>query len=175
MTVHQTAEVSPKAKVGSGTRIWNQAQVREGVEIGVNCNIGKNVYIDHDVKIGDSCKVQNNCCIYYPCIVEEDVFIGPAVIVTNDKFPRAFIWGEDRHTKTTVIKKGASLGANVVIIGGITIGEYAMVGAGSVVTKDVAPHALAIGNPAGQVTWVCRCGSKVEKQFVKECGECKKT
>ena len=172
--IHPTAEVSPKAKVGKGTAVWNQAQVREGAEIGENCNIGKNAYVDLEVKIGDNVKIQNNACVYHPCEIQGDVFIGPAVIISNDKFPRAFIWDESRHTKTTRIMKGASLGANVVVIGGVTIGEYAMVGAGSVVTKDVPPHALSIGNPAGQVTWVCKCGAKVEKQFVLECGECKK-
>lgn len=172
--IHPTAEVSEKTKIGKNTRIWHQAQVREGVEIGENCNVGKNVYIDFNVKVGSGVKIQNNSCIYTPCEVRDDVFIGPAVIITNDKRPRAFIWDESRHTTTTKLLKGCSIGAHSVILGGTGVGEYALVGAGSVVTKNVEPHALVLGNPAKQIGWVCKCGAKTEKQFVTECGECKK-
>jgi len=145
--IHPTAEVSEKAKIGEGTRIWHQAQVREGVTIGKNCNIGKGVYIDNDVSIGDNCKIQNYACVYHGAKVEDDVFIGPGVIITNDRHPRAFLWDTSRVGKT-LIEEGASLGANSTIVCGVTIGKYAMVGAGSVVTRNIPAYTLAYGNPA---------------------------
>ncbi|PKP54474.1 MAG: N-acetyltransferase [Candidatus Altiarchaeales archaeon HGW-Altiarchaeales-3] len=146
-SIHKTAEVSKEAKIGKGTGIWHQAQVRENAEIGENCNIGKGVYVDFGVKIGNNCKIQNYVSIYHGVEIEDDVFIGPSVTFTNDLYPRAFIWNEEKVSRTRV-KKGASIGANSTIICGITIGEYAMIGAGSVVTKDVPDNALVYGNPA---------------------------
>src|SRR3989344_3106192 len=145
--IHPTAEVSPKAKIGAGSKIWNHAQVREDTELGKNCVLSKNVYIDKGVKIGDGCKIQNNVSIYYPCIIDDDVFIGPSVTFTNDMYPRAFIWSTERISSPTKIKKGASVGANATLICGITLGEYCMIAAGSVVTKDVPAHALIMGVP----------------------------
>jgi UDP-2-acetamido-3-amino-2,3-dideoxy-glucuronate N-acetyltransferase len=172
--IHPTADVSPKAKIGKNTRIWHQAQIREGVVIGENCIIGKNVYIDFDVKIGSYVKLQNNVCVYHGVTIEDDVFVGPAVIFTNDLYPRARIWNAERVGKT-LIKKGASIGANSTIVCGHTIGENAMIGAGSVVTKDIPPHALAFGNPAKQHAWVCACGAKLEKKGKSHyCPQCKK-
>lgn len=161
--IHATADVSMRAKIGAGTRVWHQAQIREDAEIGENCIIAKNVYVDLKVKIGNGVKIQNNSCIYYPAELSDDVFIGPSVTFTNDRYPRAFIWNESRHTPPIRIKHGASVGADSVVIGGVTIGEYAMVGAGSIVTHDVPPRALVFGNPARVHGFVCECGAKGDK------------
>jgi len=160
--VHPTAEVSEKAKIGEGTSIWHQAQVREDAEIGNNCNIGKGVYIDTGVKIGSRCKIQNYVSVYNGATLEDDVFVGPGATFTNDAYPRAFLWDESRLGKT-LVKKGASIGANATVICGVKIGKYAMVGAGSVVTKDVPDNAMVFGNPADFRGFVCECGHKVEK------------
>lgn len=168
--IHPTAEVSEKAKIGEGTKIWNLAQVREGAVIGKNCIISKNVYIDTGVVIGNHVKVQNNVNVYHGVTVEDDVFLGPSMTFTNDMYPRAF--NEDWEITETVVKKGASLGANVTVVCGVTISEYAMAGSGSVITKDVPSHALVVGNPARQIGWVCRCGHKLDGgQVCPSCGE----
>ncbi len=157
--IHATAEVSPKADIGPGCKIWNHAQVRESAVLGSCCNVGKNAYIDSGVRIGDNVKIQNNVSIY-DVDVGDSVQLGPGVIVTNDMYPRAFLWDEARRVRT-VIKEGASVGANATVIGGSTIGRYALVGAGSVVTKDVPDHALVYGNPARIEGFVCFCGTKL--------------
>ncbi|CEG11061.1 UDP-2-acetamido-3-amino-2, 3-dideoxy-D-glucuronate N-acetyltransferase [groundwater metagenome] len=179
--IHPTAEVSEKTKIGDGTKIWHHAQIREKTEIGENCNIGKGVYVDLNVKIGNGCKIQNYVSIYHGVCLEDDVFVGPSVTFTNDLYPRAFIWSEEKVSKT-LIKKGSSIGANSTIICGITIGKFAMIGAGSVVTKDVPDYALVYGNPAKINGFVCECGRKIDKfekdekdDFVKGmCKFCKK-
>lgn len=167
--IHPTAEVSEKAAIGDGTKIWNLAQVREHCTIGKNCVISKNVYVDIGVKIGSCVKIQNNVNVYHGVEIEDDVFLGPSMTFTNDLYPRAF--NKDWKIVPTYVKKGASIGANVTVICGHTIGEYAMVGSGSVVTKDVADYALVAGNPAKQIGWVCKCGHKLDENFV--CGACK--
>lgn len=168
--IHPTAEVSKEAIIGKGTKIWNQVQVREGATIGENCIISKNVYVDEQVHIGNRVKIQNNVNVYHGVTVEDDVFLGPSMTFTNDMFPRAF--NSEWKISETRVKKGASIGANVTIRCGITIGEYATIGAGSVVTKDVLPYALCVGNPARQVGWVCKCGFRLdEKGVCVECGE----
>ena len=167
--IHPTAEVSENAKIGEGTKIWNQAQVREDAHIDSNCNIGKNVYIDKNVVLGNHVKVQNNVNIYDGVEVEDDVFLGPSMTFTNDRFPRAFTG--DFMLGRTIVKKGASIGANATIRCDTVIGEYSMIASGSVVTKDVAPYSLVAGNPARQIGWVCRCGRKVSENLVCEsCG-----
>lgn len=168
--VHDTAEVSEGARIGRGTKIWNLAQVRENSSIGENCIISKNVYVDAGAVIGDRVKIQNNVNVYHGVTVEDDVFLGPSMTFTNDMFPRAF--NADWKVSDTVVKKGASIGANAVIVCGNTIGEYAMIGSGSVVTKDVPAHALVVGNPARQIGWVCECGFKLDK--AGNCIECGK-
>jgi len=145
--IHNTAIVEEGAQLGEGTRIWHFAHVRKGAKIGKNGNIGKDVYIDTNVVIGDNCKIQNFASLYHGLTVGNDVFIGPHVCFTNDIYPRAKIWSDDKIAKT-VVKDGASIGANSTIVAGITIGKYAMIGAGSVVTKDVPDYALVVGNPA---------------------------
>jgi UDP-2-acetamido-3-amino-2,3-dideoxy-glucuronate N-acetyltransferase len=170
--IHPTADVSPKAKIGFGTKIWHQAQIREGVEIGENCIIGKNVYIDFGVKIGSNVKIQNNVSVYHGVTIEDDVFVGPSVTFTNDLYPRARIWDDSRVVKT-LVKKGASIGANATIVCGNTIGQYAMIGAGSVVTSDIPDHILAYGNPAKAHGFACECGMKVGGKALV-CAECQK-
>lgn len=162
--IHPTAEVSDKAVIGEGTKIWNQAQVRNDAEIGRDCIISKNVYIDEHVKLGDRVKVQNNVNVYHGVTVEDDVFLGPSMTFTNDMFPRAF--NADWKISETLVKKGASIGANSTVRCGITINEYAMVGCGSVVTKDVPAYALVAGNPAKRIAWVCECGQKLHESLV---------
>ncbi|MEA3415216.1 MAG: acyltransferase [Thermodesulfobacteriota bacterium] len=165
---HPTAIVESE-DIGDGTQIWHFVHVREGAKIGRNCNIGKGAYIDADVEIGDDVKIQNFVSVYKGVTIEDDVFIGPAVTFTNDLHPRAFIWNEDKISYT-MVKKGASIGANSTIISGVTIGEYAMIGAGSVVTKDVVPFGLMYGNPAKLKGFVCYCGNKL-KTVVEERGD----
>ena len=177
--VHPTADVSEKAKVAAGTKIWHQAQVREGAVIGKNCIIGKSVYIDFNVEVGSGVKIQNHVSVYHGVTIEDDVFVGPEVTFTNDILPRAFRW-DDSLVVPTLVKKGASIGANSTIICGITIGEYSMVGAGSVVTKDVPPYGLMLGNPARLKGFVCECGMKISggrktgKGVVFSCKACGK-
>ena len=175
---HQTAIVESD-KIGEGSKIWHFVHIREHAVIGKNCNIGKSVYIDTEAKIGNNVKIQNFSTIYKGVEIEDDVFVGPSVVFTNDLHPRAFIWEEERVVPT-VVKKGSSIGANSTIICGITIGEYAMVGAGSVVTKDVPPFGLVFGNPARMKGFVCCCGKRLsniiedqEEKVVYKC-ECGK-
>lgn len=146
ISIHPTAVISPKAEVGVGTRIWCFAQVREGARIGVGCSVGKDVYIDRDVLIGDRVKIQNGVSVYRGVTVEDEVFIGPGATFTNDLFPRAL--NESWSLTPTIVKRGASIGANATILCGLTVGEGAMVGAGAVVTRDVPPYAVVAGNPA---------------------------
>lgn len=143
---HESAIVSENASVGEGTKIWVNAQVRENTVIGTDCIISKDVYIDENVHIGDGVKIQNSVSVYNGVTIEDDVFIGPNACFTNDLFPRAF--NENWEITKTVVKRGASIGANATIICGIEIGEYAMIGAGSVVTRDVPANTLVVGNPA---------------------------
>ena len=175
-TIHPTADVSLEAIVGEGTRIWHQAQVREGARIGKNCIVGKGCYIDFDVVIGDNVKIQNGSCLYHGCRLEDDVFVGPGVILTNDKLPRAInpdgsLKGEDDWMIGEIlIRRGASLGAGAIVLPNVVIGEFAMVGAGSVVTKDIPTHGLVMGNPAVLRSFVCRCGRPLKEGDVVEAG-----
>ena len=165
---HPTAVVESD-DIGEGTKIWHFAHVRERAKIGKNCVIGKSVYIDEDVEIGDRVKVQNFVSVYKGVRIEDDVLVGPSVTFTNDLYPRAFSWNADKITMA-VVKEGASIGANSTIVCGVTISEYAMVGAGSVVTKDVPPFGLVYGNPAELKGFVCYCGRKLSR-IVREEGE----
>jgi acetyltransferase-like isoleucine patch superfamily enzyme len=157
--IHNSAIVSDDAKIGKGTKIWVNAQIREESKIGENCIISKDTYIDRGVQIGNNCKIQNGVSIYSGVVVEDDVFIGPNATFTNDKIPRAF--NSKWKITPTIIKKGASIGANATIVCGVTIGEYAMVGAGAVVTKDVKPFSLVVGNPAKHQYYINKMGNRV--------------
>ncbi len=165
--IHPSAEVSPEAHIGDGTRIWRQVQVREHAHIGENCNIGKGAYIDAHVKIGSHVKIQNHVSIFEGVTLEDGIFIGPHVCFTNDLLPRAItpdgrLKSADDWTITpTLVKYGASIGAGSIIVCGITIGPFALIGAGSVVTRDVPAHGLVYGNPAHQHGYVCRCARRL--------------
>lgn len=165
--IHPTATVSDESEIGIGSKIWNYSQIRESVVIGCYCNIGSYVYVDFDIKIGDKVKIQNHVSLYHRAIIEDGVFIGPHVCFSNDKFPRAITLsgdvktGEDWESYLVCIREGASIGANSTILPGITVGLFAMVGAGSVVTKNVPDYGLVVGNPARLVGFVCKCGKKV--------------
>ena len=168
--VHPTA-ILESEDVGHGTKIWHFAHVRRGSKIGSNCNIGKSVYIDIDAEIGNNVKIQNFVSVYKGVTIEDDVFVGPSATFTNDLYPRAFIWDES-HVSSTRICRGASIGANATIVCGITVGEYAMIGAGSVVAKDVPPFALMIGNPARLKGYVCYCGNRLTEDAAQSDCKC---
>lgn len=157
--IHPSANVSDKALIGEGTKVWINVQIRENATIGAGCILSKDVYIDHAVSIGDRCKIQNGVSIYNGVSIGDDVFVGPNVSFTNDKVPRAF--NTDWRITETRVGTGASLGANSTIVCGITIGEFAMVAAGSVVTKDVPPYTLVKGNPARLVGKIDKMGNRI--------------
>jgi len=175
--IHPTAEVSSQAQIGTGTRIWHYAQIREGVVIGVNCIIGRNVYIDFDVKIGDNVKIQNNALVYHGLTIEDGVFIGPQACLTNDRFPRAITpegrlkGADDWVVSPTLVRHGASIGASATVLAGLVIGRFAMVGAGAVVTRSVPDHGLVLGVPARLAGYACRCGSPFTQ--IEDTWQCK--
>jgi UDP-2-acetamido-3-amino-2,3-dideoxy-glucuronate N-acetyltransferase len=170
--IHPSADVSPQATIGDDVQIWHQAQVRERAQIGSQCIVGKGVYIDFEVQIGNRCKIQNGAFVYHGVTLEDGVFVGPGVILTNDRFPRAI--NSDGTLKTaddwdvglTHVRRGAALGAGCIILPNVTIGEYAMVGAGAVVTRSVPDHGLVVGQPARLVGYVCRCGRRLAPEQV---------
>ena len=168
--VHPTSIIDEDVKIGEGTKIWHFSHILKNTVIGENCVIGQNVMIGPDVKIGKGCKIQNNVSVYKGVILEDYVFCGPSCVFTNVINPRAFIERKDEF-KTTLVKKGATIGANATIICGNTIGKYAFIGAGAVVTKDVPDYALVVGVPAKIVGWVCKCGNKLE--FEGSNGKCR--
>lgn len=166
--VEASADVDARARIGAGTRIWHLAQVREGAEIGVDCIVGRGAYVGPGVRVGDRCKIQNHALVYEPAVLDDGVFVGPAVVFTNDYFPRAV--EPDGRPKTADdwdavgvhVREGASVGARAVCIAPVTIGRWAMVAAGSVVTRDVPDHALVAGVPARRIGWVGRAGVPLE-------------
>jgi UDP-2-acetamido-3-amino-2,3-dideoxy-glucuronate N-acetyltransferase len=176
--IHPSAEVSPDATIGDNTKVWHLVQIRPGARIGQECIFGRGAYIDAHVVIGDRVKVQNYVSIYEGVTIEDGVFVGPHVVFTNDKQPRAVnpdgsLKGSDDWTiSLTHVSRGASLGANATIVCGITIGQWAMVGSGSVVTKDVPNYGLVVGNPARLIGYVCKCGKRMPEGVDPETYEC---
>ena len=168
--VHETADVAPTATIGSGAKVWHYAQVREDAVLGANCIVGRGAYIGTGVTMGDNCKVQNYALVYEPARLADGVFIGPAVVLTNDHFPRAINAdgspksADDWHPVGVDIREGASIGANSTCIAPITIGRWALVGAGSVVVKDVPDFALVVGSPARRIGWVGTAGHPLSRQ-----------
>jgi len=172
--IHSTAEVAETAFIGEGSSVWHHCQIRPGVRIGKNCILGKGVYVDADVSIGDNVKIQNYVSVYHGVVLDDGVFVGPHVCFTNDMRPRAInVDGsikdaDDWVLSETRVRKGAALGANSTIRCGITIGEWAMVGSGSVVTRDVPDYGLVFGNPARLRGFVCPCGAQLKKDSVED-------
>lgn len=171
--VHPTAIIDEGAEIGDRTRIWHWVHVCGGAKIGTNCSFGQNVFVGNHVVIGCNVKVQNNVSIYDDVILEDDVFCGPSMVFTNVNNPRSHISRKNEY-KQTIVKRGATIGANATILCGHTIGEYAFIGAGSIVTKDVLPYALVVGNPAQQIGWVCECGVRLPKISKPVCPSCGK-
>lgn len=173
--IHPTAVVDPPANIGAGTKIWHWVHVMKGAEIGSDCVLGQNVYVGSEAKLGNNVKVQNNVSIYDRVILEDDVFCGPSMVFTNVINPRSAVERKDEYMDT-LVKKGASIGANATIICGNTIGEYAFIGAGSVITSDVPAYALIAGVPGKQIGWVSRAGLRLHfdeegRAFCPETGE----
>lgn len=157
---HESAFIDAGCTIGDGTRIWHVSHVMTGARIGRDCNIGQNVVVSPDVSVGDRVKIQNNVSIYTGVVLEDDVFCGPSMVFTNVLNPRSHVSRRDEF-RPTLVRRGASIGANATIVCGHTIGEYAFVGAGAVVTGDVPAYAIAVGNPARVSGWVCACGVKL--------------
>lgn len=169
---HPTAVIDEGSKIGKGVKIWHFSHIMPGCQIGDGCNIGQNVVISTGVVLGKNVKVQNNVSIYEGVICEDDVFLGPSMVFTNVINPRSAIIRKHEYL-TTVVKKGASIGANATIVCGYDIGEYAFIGAGAVITKEVPPYALVVGNPARQIGWMSEFGIKLifNSDNVAVCGE----
>ena len=175
---HELAVVEDGADIGNGTKIWHFAHVRTGAKLGENVIVGKSSFVDTGVNIGSNVKIQNLVSVYHGVTIEDEVFVGPHAVFTNDLHPRAI---GDWQVAETLVKKGASIGANATIVCGTTLGSYCLVGAGSVVTKDVPDHALVVGNPARIIGWVCYCARKIADKALSpgnhtlECDNCKRT
>lgn len=168
---HPTAVIDEGAEIGPGTRIWHFVHVSQNARIGARCSLGQGVFVGRGVRLGDGVKVQNNVSIYEGVEIEDDVFLGPSCVFTNVINPRAFIERKSEY-KLTRVRRGATIGANATIVCGCEIGEYAFVGAGAVVTKSVAAFGLVVGNPAGRIGWMCRCGVRLVEGSTPVCGAC---
>jgi UDP-2-acetamido-3-amino-2,3-dideoxy-glucuronate N-acetyltransferase len=173
--VHESSYVDEPCEIGEGTKVWHFSHVLKGAKIGKNCSIGQNVNIGGAAVIGNGVKIQNNVSVYDSVIIEDDVFCGPSMVFTNVNNPRSFIVRKNEYRETR-IKKGASLGANSTVVCGHSVGAFAFVGAGSVVSKDIPDYALVYGNPARVRGWVCRCGDKLSfKDNKAACAACGST
>ena len=169
---HLTAIIDEGATIKKGTKIWHFCHIMSGAYIGENCSLGQNVFVATGVRLGNNVKVQNNVSLYTGVICEDDVFLGPSMVFTNIINPRSAIVRKDQY-QTTIIRRGATIGANATIVCGIEIGEYAFIGAGAVVTKDVSPYALVVGTPAKQIGWMSEYGHKLffNNNDIAECPE----
>ncbi|MDR1796383.1 MAG: N-acetyltransferase [Clostridiales Family XIII bacterium] len=158
--VHESSFVDEGTSIGAGTKIWHFSHIMSGCVIGERCNIGQNVVVSPGVTLGDGVKIQNNVSVYTGVVCEDDVFLGPSCVFTNVATPRSHVVRRDEY-RQTLVRRGATVGANATIVCGHEIGAYAMVGAGAVVTKDVKPYELVVGNPAVHAGWVCSCGERL--------------
>lgn len=168
--VHETSFVDDDVEIGEGTRIWHFSHVLKGARIGKNCSLGQNVNVGNNVHIGDGCKLQNNVSVYEGVELEDYVFCGPSMVFTNDLTPRAKYPKGSAGYKKTVLHTGATVGANATVVCGHELGEWCMIAAGAVVTKDVVPYALMAGVPAQRIGWVCECGNVLDESLKCECG-----
>ncbi|MFQ5966970.1 MAG: DapH/DapD/GlmU-related protein [Acidimicrobiia bacterium] len=174
--IHDSADVEAGASVGAGTRVWRNVHIRAGAKVGKECVIGGGAFIDTDVQIGDRVKIENNAMLFAPARVEDGAFIGPGACLTNDPRPRAVTPDgqpkdqADWHPDGVVVGEGASVGAMSVVLPGVVIGPWSMIGAGATVTRDVPAHGLAVGNPARLVGWACLCGRTLDDQLICSCG-----
>lgn len=171
---HETAIIDDGCEIGKGTKIWHFTHIMTDCQIGENCNIGQNVVVSPGVKLGKNVKIQNNVSIYTGVICEDDVFLGPSMVFTNIINPRSAVIRKNEYV-TTIVKKGASIGANATIVCGHNIGEFAFVGAGAVVTKEIPPYALVVGNPAKQIGWISEYGHRLDfdEEGIAVCPESK--
>ena len=169
--VHETAVIDEEVEIGQGTKIWHFSHVLSGSRIGDGCNIGQNVVIGPDVTIGNGCKIQNNVSVFHGVTLEDGVFCGPSMVFTNVYNPRAELRKMDQ-VRPTLVKHGATIGANATILCGLTLGRYAFIGAGAVVTKNIPDYALIVGNPGKQIGWMCECGERLTDDL--ECLTCNK-
>ena len=159
--IHPTATIDPGCTIGEGTSVWHYSHVSPGARIGTGCSLGQNVYVGRDVVIGNNVKIQNNVSVYERVVLEDDVFCGPSMVFTNVINPRSHV-SRKHEFKQTLVRRGATIGANATIVCGHTIGEYAFIGAGAVVTDDVQPYALMLGVPARHAGWMCSCGVRLD-------------
>jgi UDP-2-acetamido-3-amino-2,3-dideoxy-glucuronate N-acetyltransferase len=169
--VHPTAVIDDDVELGEGTRVWHFVHVSAGARIGAQSSLGQNVFVGRGVRIGRGARIQNNVSVYEGVELDEDVFVGPSCVFTNVDNPRAFVSRKHAYLPTKV-GRGASLGANATIVCGVTLGAYCFVGAGAVVTRDVAPYALVVGTPAKLLGYVCRCGERLHGNGLVACSEC---
>ncbi len=169
--IHSTAIVDAGARIGDDTRIWHWTHICAGAVIGRDCSFGQNVFVGNQVVIGDNVRVQNNVSIYDGVTLEDDVFCGPSMVFTNVVNPRAHVSRKHEY-KPTLVRRGASIGANATIVCGHEIGEYAFIGAGAVVTRDVPAYALVVGSPGRRIGWMCRCGTRLPGTEISLCPAC---
>lgn len=171
--VHESSYVDEGASIGKGTKIWHFCHIQKGARIGENCSLGQNVNVSNNVKIGNGCKLQNNVSVYEGVELEDYVFCGPSMVFTNDLTPRAKYPKGSKGYKKTVLRTGATVGANATIVCGNTLGKWSMIASGAVITKDVPDHALMAGVPGKQIGWVCECGQVLRENLkCSVCGRC---